>query len=66
MKTNILSLGQLLEKGYDICMKNHNLSIRDGNRILFAKAPMTSTRMFLLNIQSDVAKCLKAYVKDSF
>ncbi|CAA7045431.1 unnamed protein product [Microthlaspi erraticum] len=28
MKTNILSLGQLLEKGYDIRLKDNNLSIR--------------------------------------
>ena len=65
MKNNILSLGQLLEKGYDICMKNHNLSIRDGLGNLVAKVPMTRNRMFLLNIQSDVARCLKACVKDS-
>ena len=29
MKSNILSLGQLLEKGYDIHLKENNLSIRD-------------------------------------
>lgn len=29
MKSNILSLGQLLQKGYDILMKNSSLPIRD-------------------------------------
>ena len=29
MKNNILSFGQLLEKGYDIYMRNQSISIRD-------------------------------------
>jgi hypothetical protein len=32
---------------------------------LIAKVPMTINRMFLLNIQADVAKCLKTFLKDS-
>ena len=53
MKTNILSLGQLLEKGYDIHMRNQSLSIRDQHANLIANVPMTSNRMFLLNIQNN-------------
>ena len=64
MKSNILSLGQLLEKGYDIHLKDNNLSIRDNIGSLIAKVSMSRNRMFLLNIQNDVAKCLKAYYKD--
>ena len=37
MKNNILSLRQLLEKGYDIHMRNHSLSIRDQRSNLLAK-----------------------------
>jgi hypothetical protein len=59
MKSNILSLGQLLVKDYDIHMKNRSLLLRDDKKNLIAKVPMTSNRMFLLNIQTDVAKCLK-------
>jgi len=29
MKTNILSMGQLLEKGYEILMKDKKLNLRD-------------------------------------
>ncbi|KAE8709398.1 Agamous-like MADS-box protein AGL6 [Hibiscus syriacus] len=65
MKSNILSLGQLVEKGYDIHMNNYNLSIKDDKNNFIAKVPMSKNRMFLINIQNDVAKCLKACYKDS-
>ncbi|XP_022853296.1 uncharacterized protein LOC111374792 [Olea europaea var. sylvestris] len=61
---NILSLGQLLEKGYDIHLKDYSFSIRYQREILIAKVPMTRNRMFALSIQNDVAKCLKACFKD--
>ena len=65
MKSNILSLGQLLEKGYDICLKDNNLFIRDNGSNLIAKVPMSRNRMFMLNIQNDVTKCLKVCYKDT-
>ncbi|KAI0529711.1 hypothetical protein KFK09_002268 [Dendrobium nobile] len=64
MKSNILSLGQLLEKGYDIHLQNNYLFLKDNIGTLIAKVPMSRNRMFLLNIQNDVAKCLKACYKD--
>ncbi|GAU35304.1 hypothetical protein TSUD_389290 [Trifolium subterraneum] len=64
MKSNILSLGQLLEKGYDIQLKNNNLSIRDHSNKFIAKVPMSRNRMFVLNIQNDVAQCLKMCYKE--
>ena len=64
MKSNIKSLGQLLEKGYDIRLKDNNLSIRDSRSNLIAKVPMSRNRMFMLNIQNELAKCLKACYKD--
>ncbi|KAL1549229.1 hypothetical protein AAHA92_17359 [Salvia divinorum] len=63
-KNNILSLGQLLEKGYNIHMKDYSLSIRDGKNNLIAKVPISKNRMFLLNAQNDVVKCLQACYKD--
>ena len=65
MKSNILSLGQLLEKGYYILLKDNNLSIRDSRSNLIAKVPMSRNRMFMLNIQNDLSKCLKACYKDT-
>ncbi|KAL0541197.1 hypothetical protein IC582_021236 [Cucumis melo] len=65
MKNNILSLGQLLEKGYNILIKDYSLLIRDNHYKMIAKVEMTKNRMFLLNIQTDVAKCLKSCLKDT-
>lgn len=64
MKTNILSLDQLLEKGYDIHLKNYSLFIRDDSNNMIEKVPMSRNRMFMLNIQNDIAKYLKACYKD--
>jgi len=65
MKNNILSLRKLLEKGYDIHMKDSILSTKDGRNNLITKVPMSRNRMFLLNIQNNVKKCLKAYYIDA-
>ncbi|KAJ4709756.1 Retrovirus-related Pol polyprotein from transposon TNT 1-94 [Melia azedarach] len=65
MKSNILSLGQLLEKGYDIHMKDYSIFIRDDKGNIITKVKMSKNRMFSLNIQNDVAKCLKACYKDA-
>ncbi|XP_022889291.1 uncharacterized protein LOC111404759 [Olea europaea var. sylvestris] len=50
LKSNILSLGQLLENGYDIHLKNRCLTLRDVSHKLIAKVPMEKNRMFLLNV----------------
>ncbi|XP_028065737.1 uncharacterized protein LOC114268722 [Camellia sinensis] len=54
MKNNILSMGQLLEKGYDISMKDCHLTIKDNHGNLIAQVRMSKNRMFALNIQHDV------------
>lgn len=64
MKSNIVSLGQLLEKGYDIRLKDNNLAIRGTTCNLIAKLPLSRNRMFVLNIQNDVTRCLKTCYKD--
>ena len=46
MKNNIFRLGQLLEKGYDINMKDCSLSIKDADRNFITKVPMSKNRMF--------------------
>ena len=64
MKTNILSLRQLLEKGYDIRLKDNSLSLRDRANNLITKVLMSNNRMFVLNIQNDIARCLKMCYKE--
>ncbi|KAK2996001.1 hypothetical protein RJ640_019468 [Escallonia rubra] len=60
MKANILSMGQLLEKGYSIHMTDKCLYLRDDKGSLIARVPMSSNMMFLMNIHHDAPKCLKA------
>nr|GEU99163.1 hypothetical protein [Tanacetum cinerariifolium] len=64
LKSNSLSVGQLLEKNYDIHFKDHSATIRNQEGKLIAKVPMTKNRMFILNIQHDEVKCLKSYLED--
>ena len=64
MKNNILSVGRLLEKYYDIHMKNQSLLMRDQHVNLIANVAMRRNIMFLLNIQNDI-KCLKFCANDS-
>ena len=66
MKNNLLSLGQLLEKGYIIHMNDCCLCIKDQKKTLIAKVQMTKNWMFLLNVQVDNVMCLNANIKDSF
>ena len=65
LKTNILSIGQLVEKDYHIEMNRNGLLIRNGNRRMIARVPMTSNKMFKLKINNDKPKCLKASLSDS-
>ncbi|KAL5786960.1 hypothetical protein ACOSP7_003909 [Xanthoceras sorbifolium] len=46
-------------------MKDCSFFIRDGKGNLIAKVKMSKNRLFSLNIQNDVAKCLKACYKDA-
>ena len=65
IKTNFFSLRQLLKKDYDIQLKNSSCLIKDHGNNVKANVPMTRNKMFLLNIQHDVIRCLKVYFKDS-
>ncbi|KAG9450495.1 hypothetical protein H6P81_010460 [Aristolochia fimbriata] len=65
MHTNLISVGQLLEKGYDIHLKDGRLSIRNKNGELIAKVDMAKNRLFTLNIEAASMKCLKSVLKDN-
>lgn len=64
LKSNILSLGQLMEKGYEILMKDRSLWLRDRSANLIAKVMMSKNRMFSLLIQTEEPRCLQIGVKD--
>ncbi|KAL4278845.1 hypothetical protein GQ457_03G040090 [Hibiscus cannabinus] len=64
MKSNIISLGQLLEKGYEVQMKNHSLSLKNKKGELVVQVDMTRNRLFTIDIESGEVKCMKTSVKD--
>ena len=58
VKSNILSLEQLLEQRYEIKMKDYTLTLLDIKGIMIAKVVMINNRMFLLNIKMNMFKCM--------
>ncbi|KAI9173958.1 hypothetical protein LWI28_009353 [Acer negundo] len=64
MKTNILSLGQLLEKGYHISLQNMQLTITDARGKLVTRVQMTKNRMLPLAIHHDMPKCLTVIINN--
>ncbi|XP_074351350.1 uncharacterized protein LOC141690452 [Apium graveolens] len=64
IKTNILSLGQLTEKGYSIFLKDRLLHLKDNQGRLVARAEMERNRMYKLNLRSIREKCLQVNVED--
>ena len=58
IKQNLISIGQLIERGYTLCSKNCHMTIRDYNERLIVYVKMSKNRMFFLNIQYDAARCL--------
>jgi len=64
LKSNLISLGQLQEKGYIIIIQRSRCQIQHPEKGLIAEAEMTSNRMFPLHIQHGVQKCLSTRVQD--
>jgi hypothetical protein len=46
----------LLEKEYEIKMKDSTLTLLDTKEVIIAKVAMIKYRIFLLNIETDVPK----------
>jgi hypothetical protein len=57
MKSNIISIGQLLEKGYTIHMENYSLILRDTRGGIVAHVPMANNRMCPLHLNIKSEKC---------
>ncbi|XP_028223522.1 uncharacterized protein LOC114405025 [Glycine soja] len=63
-ENNDKNFGQLVEKGYEVLMKDNCLWLKDQNSNLIAKVFMSRNKMFTLSIKTNEAKCLKASMKD--
>jgi GAG-pre-integrase domain len=64
MKSNILSLGKLLERGYTIFMKDRSLYLRDKSNWLISQVEMTTNKMFKSNLVNIETTCLKTCVEE--
>ena len=64
LKSNILSMGQLMEKGYSILMKDRVLYLKDKSDRLIARVEMKKNRMYKLDLKIVQERCLKLDVKD--
>ncbi|GKV24493.1 hypothetical protein SLEP1_g34100 [Rubroshorea leprosula] len=64
LKSNLLSLGQLQEKGYEILIKDGVCQIRDSKLGLIAKVKMMGNRLFPLYLQTTNLSCVSAILKD--
>ncbi|XP_078178580.1 uncharacterized protein LOC144572778 [Carex rostrata] len=59
LKSNILSIGQLLEKGHSVFIKDRMLHLKDKKDRLLAHVEMAKNRMFKLNLRNVREKCLQ-------
>eukprot|EP00253_Pinus_taeda_P006584 PITA_06584 len=56
LKCNVLSIGQLIDKGYNVFFKDDMCTIRDipPSKKIIAQVQMTSNRMFPLKLRADL------------
>nr|KYP39766.1 Retrovirus-related Pol polyprotein from transposon TNT 1-94 [Cajanus cajan] len=64
LKSNILSMGQMMEKGNSVLMKDRVLYLKDKHDRLIARVEMKKNRMYKLELNILQNKCLKLDVKD--
>lgn len=64
LKSNILSMGQLMEKGYSVFMKNRVLQLKDKKERVIARVEMAKNRMYKINLCYVRERCLRVNVED--
>ncbi|XP_073219577.1 uncharacterized protein [Cicer arietinum] len=60
MKSNLLNIGQLIQKGFQVIMKNDVLEMYDGKNKMILKTHLSKNITFVINIQAANIQCLKA------
>lgn len=64
LKHNLLSVGQLLQKGHHVLFKQGECEIRDKNSVLIARVNMTENKMFPLRLHDQSLSCFATIVND--
>lgn len=54
----------IIGEGYETKMKKHTLTVLDTKEAMIVKVVMTMNRIFFLNIEMYVSKCLNTCVED--
>lgn len=65
LKTNLLSVGQLQEEGYELNINNDNCKIEEAKLGLVTKVTLTNNRMFPLKFNHIEQSCLTAQLKEA-
>ena len=65
MKCNLLSIGQLVQKGFTVVMGNYGkIELFDVNKNLILRSKISKNRTFQVNMKAVDAQCLSAIKKD--
>jgi hypothetical protein len=64
IKSNILSMGQLMEKEFEIFIKKRTIHLKDSRGRAIARVEIEENKMFKLNLQRIEQKCLKINKED--
>ncbi|XP_074326694.1 uncharacterized protein LOC141664640 [Apium graveolens] len=64
LKHNLLSVGQLLNKGHNVIFNGELCDIRDKNNSLIARIKMTPNKIFPLKLNETSLNCFSSIVED--
>jgi GAG-pre-integrase domain len=64
MKSNILSIRQLMKKGYKVFSNEISLNLEDNTGIMVVSVKMTPNRMFKLDLNFVQERCLKVSLEN--
>jgi hypothetical protein len=64
LKSNIPSMGQLMEKRYSVFMKNRVLQLKDKKKRVIARVEMAKNRMYKINLCYVRERCLRVNIED--
>jgi hypothetical protein len=64
MKHNLLSVGQLVEKGFSMNLKDIMMRVYDPQGVMILKAPLATNRTFQIDMQVAESMCFSATISD--
>lgn len=64
MKCNLMSIGQLVEKGFSVSMEGDSLKLFDQKKNLVLKSTLSKNRTYRCNISSDKMLCMSATISE--